>query len=195
AVDLPAYFRGGELEKSLTAFQNMVNQGGNFLWYDILGEAKARKIGLPMVGYRLLMSQIIPAMLLGIVSRGRLQDDPKEIMEDLAYFMVSPYVVLGRMAYTIATGQWGSGGNIASTPFKEAGYAAAAVRRGDTGEAIKYGARTVGAFTKGKPPLQLVQTVEGIVDLANGETDDLRRLIWSESALKNEEEEEKGGTW
>ncbi|KKK89776.1 hypothetical protein LCGC14_2729710, partial [marine sediment metagenome] len=75
AVDLPAFFRGSELEKNFSIFQNQVNHNGNMLWYDTLGEAKARKISLPMLGYRLMMQQAIPAMLLGMVSRGRLPED------------------------------------------------------------------------------------------------------------------------
>jgi len=37
---------------------------------------------------------------------------------------------------------------------------------------------------------------EGLIDLASGETDDVRRLLWSERALeKDKETEERKGLW
>jgi len=197
SVDLPHFFRGGELAKNLTAFQNQVNQNGNIFWYDILGEYKARKINNTELAYRLLMSQVLPALLLGMVSRGRPPDDPIEITKDLAFYLMSPYMFIGRLTYNLITGDWGpEQGFLFETPAREAGYAASALRRGDIKNATKYGARTVGALTKGLIPLQAIQVTEGLIDLASGETDDVRRLLWSERALeKDKEMEERKGLW
>jgi hypothetical protein len=186
AVDLPAFFRGGELEKSFSIFQNQVNQNGNMLWYDVLGETKARKISLRMLGYRLLMQQVIPALLLGVVSRGRLPEDYKEIIKDFAFYLASPYFVVGRLAYNMFLArEWGpTTGFIWETPVVETFRAVGAVQKGDVGKTIKYGARAVGAWTGGYPPLQVIQTVEGGWNLVTGETDDFRELIWSKYALK-----------
>ncbi len=192
AVDLPAYFRGNELEKNLTVFQNQVNQNGNIFWYEILGETKARKISLPMAGYRLLMSQVIPAMLLGMVTRGRPPETPGEVAKDLLFYMLCPFVFVGRWAYNVAAGDWGPTRMIVETPFVETGRLVSAVKKaikdGATDEEIKsiarYSARTVGAWTGGKIPLQAISTAEGAWDLATEQDTDFRRLVWSKYALK-----------
>ncbi|KKN77441.1 hypothetical protein LCGC14_0360000 [marine sediment metagenome] len=205
AVDLPAFFRGSELEKNFSIFQNQVNQNGNMLWYDILGETKARKISLPMLGYRLMMQQVAPALLLGMVSRGHLPEDFKEIAKDLAFYLLSPYFVIGRFLYnTFIERDWGpTTGFIWETPLTETFRAVGAVTKDKPAsyaswgaarqkewdqkrlkDIAKYGARAVGAWTGGYPPLQVIQTIEGGWNLAIGETDDFRELIWSEYALK-----------
>jgi len=185
AVDLPGYFRGGELAKNLTIFQNFVNQNGNFLWYDILGERKADKISTPMMAYRLMVSQILPAILLGMISRGRPPRDPKEFAEDIGYYMLSPYLVIGRGIYNLYKGEWGPGGfmSLTETPLKETERLVKAIRSGNKRNILRYGARTAGAWT-GKIPLQAITTAEGAWDLASGESEDIRELVWSKYSLQ-----------
>ena len=205
AVDLPAFFRGSELEKNFSIFQNQVNQNGNMLWYDTLGEAKARNISIKMLGYRLLMQQIVPALLLGMVSRGRLPEDFGEIGKDLAFYMMSPYFFVGRFLYnTFIARDWGpmsgfiwetpltetyrfAGAAMGNKPVSYASWGATKQREWDQKrlkDVAKYGARAIGAWTGGYPPLQVVQTVEGGWNLATDNTDDFRELIWSKYALK-----------
>lgn len=195
AVDLPAFFRGSELEKNLTIFQNQVNQNGNMLWYDTLGETKTRKISIRMLGYRLLMQQLIPALLLGMVSRGRLPRDLEDISKDLAFYLLSPYFFIGRTLYNMFIArEWGpTTGFIWETPITETWRATGAAMKGEPGKMAKYGARAVGAWTGGYPPLQVLQTVEGGWNLATGETDDFRELVWSKYALKTKRKERGAG--
>jgi hypothetical protein len=185
AVDLPMFFRGGELAKAMTIFQNQVNQNGNFLWHNILGEAKSKKINVAEASYRLLMSQVLPAMLLGMVSRGRPPETAGEVAKDLAAYLLSPFVFIGGLVLNIATGEWGRSGNIAETPFKEAGRLVNAIKQGDPSKIITSAARTTGAWTGGKVPLQAIQAAEGAWELATGETEDWRRLVWSEYSMKS----------
>ena len=211
AVDLPNYFRGGEVTKSLTAFQNMVNQNGNFLWYNILGEAKARKISIPMMSYRLLMSQVIPAILLGMVSRGRLPEDLGDVAKDIFFFTITPVTFVGRWAYSVSVGDWGPSRTIAETPFIEAGRLVSALKKTKPKgykrwsskkkkewdknyykNIIKYGARTAGAWSGGRIPLQAITTTEGAINLMTDETDDFRELVWSKYALKSKKKKKKG---
>lgn len=199
AVDLPSFFRGSELEKNFTIFQNQVNQNGNMLWYDTLGEAKARKITLPMLGYRLLMQQAVPALLLGMVSRGRLPEDWGDVGKDLAFYLMSPYVFVGRFLYNMFIERdWGpTSGFIWETPFTETFKLAGAVMAEDIDpkKVAKAAGRTVGAWT-GYPPLQVLQTAEGGWNLATDETNDFRELVWSQYALrgkgKKKDERAKG---
>ena len=161
------------------------------LWYDTLGEAKARKISLSMLGYRLLMQQVIPALLLGMVSRGRLPEDFKELGKDLIFYLLSPYFVVGRLVYNMFIArEWGPiTGFIWETPITETFRLTGAVMKGDLGKSLKYGARTAGAWSGGYPPLQVAQTIEGGWNLATGETDDFRELIWSKYALREGKEQ------
>ncbi len=187
AVDLPSFFRGSELEKNFTIFQNQVNQNGQMLWYDTLGEAKARKITLPMLGYRLLMQQAAPALLLGMVSRGRLPEDFGDVGKDLAFYLLSPYVFIGRFIHNMFIERdWGpTSGFIWETPFTETFKLAGEVMKEekDPKKIAKAAGRTVGAWT-GVPPLQVLQTAEGGWNLATGETNDFRELIWSQYVLR-----------
>ncbi len=193
ASDLPTYFRGSEFEKTLTIFQNQVNQNGQMLWYDIIGERRAGKINNTQVAYRLMMSQILPAMLLGMISRGRPPESAEEIAKDLAAHFLSPFVFLGRLAYNVAAGDWGPSNNIALTPALETQRMVSAMKRGDVRGTTKYTARTIGAWSGGKIPLQAVTSAEGAWDLATGETEDFRRLVWSEYAMKTRKKKESPG--
>jgi hypothetical protein len=185
AVDLPTYFRGSEFEKTLTIFQNQVNQNGQMLWYNIFGERKAKNINNTQMAYRLMVSQIMPALLLGMISRGRPPESAGEIMKDMAAHLLSPFVFLGRLAYNVLAGDWGPSNNIATTPMLETGRLASAIKRGDPKKIAKYGARTIGAWSGGRVPLQAVTTAEGAWNLATGETEDFRELVWSKYALKS----------
>ena len=184
AVDLPNFFRGNELERNLTIFQNQVNQNGNMLWYDIFGEKKAKKIGVPMMSYRLLVGQIAPALLLGMISRGRPPEDIEEAAKDMFFYLVSPFTFFGPWIYNIVTGDYGPRRMIAETALVETAKLGSAVRQGDPEKIIKHGARAVGAWSGGKIPLQAINTAEGAWRLANDETEDFRELIWSQYAIK-----------
>ncbi|KKL48144.1 hypothetical protein LCGC14_2328420, partial [marine sediment metagenome] len=56
---------------------------------------------------------------------------------------------------------------------------------------IKYGLRTTGAVSGGRLPLQAISTAEGAWNLATGETDDFRELVWSKYALKKPKSKKK----
>lgn len=186
AADLPGFFRGGEFEKTLTIFQNQVNQNGNMLWYDILGEAKLKKINKKTAAYRVMMSQIVPAYVLGAITRGRPTTEPLEIGKDIASYMLSPFVFVGRFVYNIISGDWGPAGNIVGTPFAETGRLVRSIEQGDGKNIAKYAARSAGAWSGGKIPLQAVTSAEGAYNLATGDTDDFRELVWSKYAIRKD---------
>ena len=104
--DLPDYFRGGAIPKALTTFMNQRNQNWQFLRHDILGEYKAGNVGKGMAMYRFLFSQILPSMMLGMITRGRLPKDAKEMALDLGSYIITPQIFLGRFLWNMATGEW-----------------------------------------------------------------------------------------
>ncbi len=187
--DLPHFFRGGTFEKLLTTFQNQVNNNANFYMYDILGAKKAGEISLTEAGHRVMFSYVLPAILFGMIGRGGLPKDIKDVVVDLATYPIAGVVVIGRWITAMIRG-WGSSSTIAEIGPEEAGKLVGAVKRGDLQDIIKYAATTVGAAT-GRIPAQAVRTAEGVIDIATGETQDPRRLIYSEWALAQGKKEKK----
>lgn len=187
--DLPHFFRGSAFEKLLTTFQNQVNNNANFYMYDILGAKKAGEITLTEAGHRVMFSYVLPAVLFGMIGRGRLPRTIGEVVTDLVTYPIAGAVVIGRWITQMIRG-WGDSSTIAEAAPGEFQKLVGAAKRGDIQNIIKYAATTVGAAT-GRIPAQAVRTAEGVVDIAAGETQDPRRLIYSEWALKQGKKEKK----
>lgn len=187
--DLPDFFRGGTFEKLLTTFQNQVNNNANFYIYDILGAKKAGEITNTEAAHRVMFSYVLPAVLFGMIGRGGLPKDVKQIAVDLATYPLAGVVVLGRWVTRMIRG-WGGSTTIAGVAPEEAGKLVGAAKRGDIPNIIKRAVTTVGAAT-GRIPAQAIRTAEGVADIAAGETEDPRRLIWSEWALKQGKKKKK----
>ncbi|GAF95818.1 unnamed protein product, partial [marine sediment metagenome] len=164
---------------------------------DIVGARKAGRISSKMAAYRFFVAFVMPAMALGLVARGRPWKDENELKEDLFNYMISA-VPLAGPAISKAVKGWNSGSFLDDTAWDELQKLAREIhgkkdritgkRTRSAAGIAKRTATTVGSLT-GKLPHQAVLTAEGAHALATGETDDPRRLIWSEYALR---EEDKG---
>lgn len=186
--DLPQFFRGGSLEKLITTFQNQINQNGNFYVHDIIGARRAGKISNKMVGYRVMFSYVLPAMLFGMIGRARLPKTWRDVMTDLATYPIAPLLLVGRWIDRMIRG-WGQSGTIAEAGPEELIKTVEAIKRGNLKGFIFHAAKTIGAFT-GTITAQMVRTTEGALDMLAGTTKDPRRLIYSKWAL--EQGEQKG---
>lgn len=185
AKDLPDFFRAGTIEKLLTTFQNQINNNGNFYMYDILGAKKAGQISWPMVGYRLMFSYILPAMMFGMIGRAGPPRTLAQVIIDLVTYPIAPLVFINRVFDRIIKG-WGQTETVAEIgleAFVRFGKEIRKGRKASPRKIIKYAAQTIGGIT-GYIPAQAIRTTEGAMDLISGETKDLRRLIYSEWALK-----------
>jgi len=183
-MDLPAFFRGSTLEKMFSTFQNQVNQNVNYWYGDIYLARMEGEIGNIQVGYRVLMSYFVPAMVMGLISGGfGPPEDPKEVVQDLAAYGVAPVFAVGSMASGMIQG-YGVRMPIGFGMFEEFGKAATAK---DGRKVIE---RVIGGVAQGYglPWSQPKRTLQGIVALGDGETSDARRLIWNEYALQKESE-------
>lgn len=180
--DLPAFFRGGELEKMLTMFMNQRNQNWNLFIHDTMGKAKAGKIGKLEALRRLWWIWVVPGFVLGSISRGRLKRTPKEAVLDFIKFspLAGTFILGSLMDVLISGWDW-------SLPpfqaFKELGRA---VKGKKPLTKIKHGAKAMGLFL-GIPTHQPYRTTQGAIDLLNEKTHDLRRLLYSEYALREQE--------
>lgn len=180
--DLPQLFRGGATEKLLTTFQNQINQQYNYYRHDILGEYKAGKISRSMVAYRTLYSAVLPSLLLGIVGRAGF-GTAKEMLTDLLTYPLAGFYLVGGALKSIIDGY--GPGTIASTMPEELARMSQNLQAEDPDWArvLEHGVTAAGA-TLGIPTAQPKRTIKGLIDLESGETEDIRRLIWSEAALK-----------
>ncbi|MFH1640578.1 MAG: hypothetical protein ABIA66_01305, partial [Candidatus Omnitrophota bacterium] len=81
--DLPEYYRSGEMMKALTIFTNQLNNYWNYYHFDIAGKYKAGRISTPEALRRILLAFIIPALMIGAITRSRKPEDWKETGKDL----------------------------------------------------------------------------------------------------------------
>ena len=179
---LPDFFTGGPIERLLSTFMNQVNNNWNFWAHDIYGMRKAGKISNKMVAYRILFSNILPAMMFGAISRGGPPDDWKDAMFDWAIYSVSPVFLLGRIITDALLGFAGGKTAVEDLLPSNFGKTLQALIKGQPKKAAVPALKTVGGLT-GRIPNQAIRTGQGIYDLWTGETDDLRRLIYSDWSL------------
>ena len=135
-----------------------------------------------------MFSYVLPALLFGMIGRARLPKTISEVITDLVTYPIASLVVIGRWINAMIQG-WDSG-TIAEAGPAELSKLVGAVKRKELAKIIKYAASTIGAFT-GRIPAQAIRTTEGAVDLYKGETEDWRRLVYSEQALKEKKEKPK----
>lgn len=193
-MDLPHFFRGSELHKMFTLFQNQINQNYNYWAHDILGATKRGEISKEMLAYRVLMSTILPATFLGLISRGfSPPDDPKEWAKDMASFMVAPIFMFGRVASAILNGYdpssmvgfgWAKELYDAKQDYDRSQKAKTLVtqRAGEQRALVHVGGAAAKAI--GVPWSQPKRFLKGVIAINEMETDDPRRLIWSQYALE-----------
>lgn len=187
--DLPQLFRGGVLERLLTTFQNQINQNYNFWAHDTIGAYKAGKIGAGVLAHRVLFSYMVPAVVIGAVSRGGLPKEPEDIVEDALTYPLASFYLIGQLINSMIRG-WDQN-TIVDTLPREITRVAQELAKDDpdTAKVLEHSARVIG-YWKGLPTEQPLRTVKGIRDLSSGESDDIRRLVYSESAIA---EKKKGG--
>lgn len=193
AVDLPAFFRGGTLAKLLTTFENDNNQNYNYWRHDVFGQYKTGKIGVGGLSYRILMSYVIPALLMGMIGRGGTPEDMEDVATDLATFPLASIVLLGRWSYAAIKG-YSQGSTIVDVPFTQAGKALQEVGKGNYGKAALEGAKAAAAFT-GTVPQQAFTTTQGAIHLMTDEDNNanLRELLYTRSQLGLTKKSESGG--
>jgi len=179
--DLPDIFRGGTFSKMFTAFQNQINQQYNFWAYDVIQAKRKDKINNLELAWRVLTGHIIPAFIMGLVSRGRLPDKD-EVLRDQAGYLVMPLYFFGSLVSNLIQG-YGGRETLALQVFDD--IADIKEHKGPKPK-IKAGLRGIGRGL-GIPLNQLIRTVEGALDLFEKKDTDFRRLVWSKYMLQKRE--------
>ena len=183
AKDLPGWHRGSTIALMFTLFQNMSNKVVNYVDYDIVGKLRYGTTTPVDASQKLLFSVVLPALLLGMIARGRFPGI-KEALLDVARFPLHGMFLIGGMVNTIVDdyGEWQTPVLIGPQALIETGKA---ITRGEWTKAGRYGIQTT-AYALGVPYNQPYRTYKGLLALMNDETDDWRRLIWSDYALTKE---------
>jgi len=179
--DLPDIFRGGTFAKMFTAFQNQVNQQYNFWAYDVIQAKRKGRINNAQLAWRVIMGHIIPAFIMGLVSRGRLPDE-KEVLTDQAGYFILPLYFFGSIINNILQGYGGR----ETLPLQVYDDIADIKEYEGWRAKVKAGLRATGRGF-GLPLNQPIRTIEGALDLFDRKDTDYRRLVWSKYMLQERE--------
>ena len=178
--DLSAFQKGSELTKLLTMFMNQPNQYFNVQYANIRAYNQGR-IGKKQLARTLFYSWIVPAIAFETISRGGTPDE-EDIISAVVTSPLRNIFFLSSIVESMRTGfdfQASPIENIPSEMVREAKN----FQRGEVGKAL-YGLAFLMAQAKGLPITQLERSVSGIGDVLSGKTKDWRRLIWSNWALR-----------
>ncbi len=179
--DIPSLYATSEFLNLFLQFTNQSNQIYNMLTYDIPMRAKTGQKKAALLGsLGVAMSYLIYYTL----SHARLPDDPEELGAAAVEATIDQLPLFGPMINSLRKGYAGTPAAIDTTiktleaPFKATG----ALLEGDLGKALDQAA----FFVAGKyrlPYTGIRRVIMGLSDLVQDNTDDLRRLIYSEAQL------------
>jgi hypothetical protein len=185
-IDLPdAYRQAGEWMRMALMFTNQLNQIYNMMVVDSKREWSEGDKGRAIAG---LSSIMFSSLLIQMASTGFwFPDDEEEAREwwiaALFGSFVSAIPIIGPMAMSFFKGY-----EPATTPIpsiiKKIKYAGSLMENEQYDEAIMQGISATSIFAGIPLPSQpSIRFYRGIKDLYNRDTNDIRRLIWSDSAL------------
>ncbi|KKL59044.1 hypothetical protein LCGC14_2219330 [marine sediment metagenome] len=135
-----------------------------------------------MVMYRVLFIHVLPAMMFGAISRGGLPDDWKDALFDQTIYILGPLSLPGRIITDAMLGFAGGRTGVEDALTANVGKTVEAVIKGEPKKAVIPALKVIGGAT-GLVPNQVFKTGRGVYDIMTGETDDLRRSIYSDWSL------------
>jgi len=106
AKDLPQAYRTNEILNWFLMFSNQLNQIWNMITHDIPQDLKNRKWGHAM---GTTSAVVISGLMIGMLSRRRVPDEPEELYEDVRDQLLSAIPVVGGNIKAGISGWWGTG--------------------------------------------------------------------------------------
>jgi hypothetical protein len=188
--DLPDFFRGGAIARALTQFQGPIRKHFNVLRHDIIGARMAGKISNREAMGKFISSQILPALILGLIGTGFMPEDIENTALKTLAFPVTTIPLIGQGFNNMIQGYEG---RIVALSFPEEvkkTYSSLTAKDVKYGRAIEHMLKAAG-IAAGIPVIQPTRTIKGLTTLAKGETRDPRQLIWSQYALKKGKKKEE----
>ena len=180
--DLPQWFRDGGVVQLFNMFQNQINKNWNYINHDIFKKLGAKQISPYTAGKRLLWGWFTPSILLGIITRGRPPKDWKEIVTDMTLYLGGGLFFIGAFFINAIRGYGGY-----TSPVLAFGSDIVKAATYKTMESKLKHSISVICKIWGIPYNQPYRTIDGLEDWINGETEDIRRLIWTKYVLGEEE--------
>lgn len=188
--DVPEYWRAGELAKGLTMFTNQLNQYWNYYRFHIIGKRAAGRISNYEVAKRITETFLVPALIIGAITRSRPAEDLKEFVTDLSLMGLATVPIFGNWMAQGVKGFIG-GGLITTEMLDEIRQMSYRINKGEWDKAA-LGLPQLGGYALGYPVAQPKRFLQGIWDIATDKTDDWMRLIWSEYTRGEAEGEPAG---
>ena len=181
--DLPdAYRQSGELGKSILTFTNQLNNYFNYLKYDIVGKTIAKEQGIGKAMKKFIYGIILPALFVATIANSRAPKNIKEALSMTGKQLLGIIPVIGKVLTSALEG-FNNVDLIAFQGLKSLGTATTKAVKGKYKESVIPALEAVG-YTLGIPTTQPKRTIQGIIDLIKGNTDDWWRLIYSEYTRK-----------
>ena len=190
--NMAAVMRGNAFQKLFTSFMthfsNVHNQMVTIKDYAKYSkDPNFKKLATTMRG--LMWVWIIPAILSSFIRKGG-KTTPKEIAKEVALYPFGGLFLLRDLTNSILKG-YDFGKSPAMSGGQEISWA---VNTKDTKKRVFHGLKAIGMLT-GKIPVQVVNFIEGAIALHLQETLDWRRLIYTESALEAEGDNESAAIY
>ena len=186
--DLPQWFRDGTVVKLFNLFQNQINKNQNFI-RDTFRGYRARKISTGTLAWRTMWNWFLPAILIGTITRGRPPEDWKELAKDIGTYYIGGWFFVGSIVNNAMQGY--GGWMPAPLAFGEEFVKAYTYKTMES--KFKHAISGI-CKVMGLPFNQPYRTINGVEDWIEGETEDVRRLIWTKYVLGEEEKVSLGKT-
>lgn len=180
--DIPSIYAQSEFLNLFLQFTNQTNQIYNILTYDIPKRATTGRAKSALLGG---LGVALSTAVFHVLAHGGLPDEPEDLSAAAVESMIDLIPVLGPTVNSLRKGYAGTPAAIDTTIKMLSAPATVAkdLSAGNLDKALDHAAFAVaGAFKL--PYSGIRKTIMGLNDLAQGNTDDLRRLLYSEAQLK-----------
>jgi hypothetical protein len=179
AKDLPEYYRSGEMLKALTMFTNQLNQYWNYYIFDIYGKTKAGHISKAQALKRIIEAFIIPALVIGAISDSHLPRKKEDYMRSLGGMALATVPLIGSVLSSAIRGFYGSQGIITLELLDRLQNFAYQANKGKW-DKVGWMAPELVGYAGGIPVAQPRRTIQAMINIASGKSDDWLELIWGE---------------
>lgn len=178
--DIAGLYSTNEFLNVFLQFTNELSQIYNIATHDIPGRVKLGRTNAAIQGG---VGILLNSLLIFAAGHGRLPEDPEDLTDAIADTLVGAIPLVGGIINSARSGFDGMPAAIDLFVLKPLD-AVKALAKGDTENAIKNGMYFSAGLFK-IPFTQIWRSATGALDLAEGDTDDARRLVWSNWSLEN----------
>lgn len=183
AKDIASIYAESEFLNVMTQFTNQLNQNYQIITYDIPMRKRLGTKEGDEAAMRGAIGIVFNALMIFIAGHGRIPTEPEDLTEAGMAALIGTVPVVGPLINSVRKGFDGLPATLDLFVKKPIEFVYA-IADEDPEKVFKNGAYfAAGAFKV--PFTQIYRSITGIGELAEGETDDLRRLVYSGYVLEN----------